>query len=97
MDNEKYEKYNSRRNAIIKEYKSKKLKATLSVLLIGASALVFVILMGLLKLFNIAVVLVLCAVIVMLTVIIARMRAVTIQHTADNKLVLLEDSDPNFY
>ena len=97
MNAENYEKYSSERARIIKEYKQKKLKATLTVLAIGAAALAIVILMGVLKLFNIAVVLVLCAVIVMATVIIARMRAVTVQHTADNTLRQFEDRDPNFY
>lgn len=97
MNNEALEKYNKRRSELISQYKKNKLKAVLLVLGIGAAALAAVILMGVIKLFNIAVVLVLCAVIVMATVIIARMRAVVINHTAEEKLLQFENEDPAYY
>ena len=48
MNAENYEKYNAERARIVKEYKQKKAKATLTVLAIGAAALTLVILMGVL-------------------------------------------------
>lgn len=97
MNDEAFEKYNKHRKELVSHYRTLKIKAVMLVLGIGVALLAAVILLGVLKLFNIAVVLVLCAVIVMATVIIARMRAVVVNHTAEEKLRQFESEDPTFY
>lgn len=87
-----FEKYNAGRRAIIAGYRKKKLVNVLAVLLIGA------VLLGLCQLIgNIGVRAVLSAVIIMITVIFARVRAVTIDHAMQTRLNFYEQEEPEFH
>ena len=97
MEQDKFEQYNLKRNELLKKYKAEKIRQVLKTLGIFALAIVIAWVLHFLKIFNIAVSLVLTAVFVMMGVIFARIRAVTVDHTRDEKLRLFEDSDPTFY
>ncbi len=97
MNNEEFAKYNQKRNELLRKYKIEKLKAVFLIFAIGLLELAITWGLFAVKFINIAVALVLTAVLVMLTVILARIRAVTVNHTRDEKLRLFEDSDPTFY
>lgn len=95
MENDRFEMYNAKRNQIISQYKKKKRINVLAVLLIGLLLLAIVV--ALKDILNIAVTLVLSAMIIMVTVIFARIRAVTINHTMDSRLKLYEQEEPEFH
>lgn len=87
------EKYNEKREKMLHEYKQRKLKNVLAVLGIGVAALIVVFVLSNVGVLNIAVTLVLAAMIVMMTVIFARTRAVTVNHIMENQLRLLEQEN----
>ena len=89
MKSEKLEKYNQKRQSLIAAYRKKKLINLLAILLVTVALLQDVL--------NIAVTLVLGAMIVMITVIFARIRAVTINHTLQSQLRLYEQEEPDFH
>ena len=95
MKSENFEKYNNRRNALISKYKKEKRVNVLTVLGVGAALLILVVLLR--NLLNIAVTLLLSAISIMITVIFARIRYVTINYVMEQKLRDLESEDPNFY
>lgn len=96
MNNSDFEKYNQKRQDVIKKYKKKKLKEVLLILAVGlASVIVIACLNGVV--FNIAVTLVLSAMVIMFTVIFARIRAVTVNHILQTRLQFLEQDEPAFH
>ncbi len=95
MKSEKLEKYNQKRRALIALYRKKKLINLLLIFGAGAALLVTVVLLQ--GVLNIAVTLVLSAMIIMITVIFARIRAVTINHTLQSHLRLYEQEEPEFH
>lgn len=97
MDDEKMSKYNEKRKEILSEYRNKKIKSVFLTLLVGTLAIATVWILFFVHLFNIAVTLVLTAVFVMISVIFARIKVVTVNHVRDERLRLFEDSDPKFY
>lgn len=97
MDDSRFEKYNAKRKEIIKQYNSKKLKEVLLTMVTGAAVVALAWILCVVSFINIAVCLVLTAVAVMITVIFARIRVVTVNHIRDEKLRLFEDDDPTFY
>ena len=90
-------KYNEKRKEILSEYRNKKIKSVFLTLLVGTLAIATVWILFFVHLFNIAVTLVLTAVFVMISVIFARIKVVTVNHVRDERLRLFEDSDPKFY
>lgn len=95
MNNEELSKYNEGRKKIIKEYRNKKL---LNVTIIFAVAAILITLIWLLSFtLNIAVTLVLTAMVIMITVIFARIRVVTLNHTAQTRLRFYEQNEPVFH
>ena len=97
MNEEKFAKYNAKREELIAKYKKQKVKAVIITMLIGIGLVGVCWGLFFLDIFNEAVTLVLTAVFVMITIILTRMRAVTIDHIRDEKLRLFEDNDPTFY
>lgn len=95
MGNDRAEKYNRKRQEMIALYRKKKLVSTFSILLAGAALLVLV--AALKNVLNIAVSLVLSAMIIMITVIFARIRIVTVNHIMESQLRLLEQEEPEFH
>lgn len=95
MKSEKLERYNQKRQSLIAAYRKKKLINLLAIFGAGAVLLVTVALLQ--DVLNIAVTLVLGAMIVMITVIFARIRAVTINHTLQSQLRLYEQEEPDFH
>lgn len=95
MKSEKLEKYNQKRQSLIAAYRKKKLINLLAIF--GAGAVLLVTVAFLQDVLNIAVTLVLGAMIVMITVIFARIRAVTINHTLQSQLRLYEQEEPDFH
>ena len=93
MKSEKLEKYNQKRQSLIAAYRKKKLINLLAIFGAGAVLLVTVALLQ--DVLNIAVTLVLGAMIVMITVIFARIRAVN--HTLQSQLRLYEQEEPDFH
>lgn len=95
MGNDRAEKYNRKRQEMIALYRKKKLVSTFSILLAGAALLVLVAVLK--NVLNIAVSLVLSAMIVMITVIFTRIRIVTVNHIMESQLRLLEQEEPEFH
>lgn len=95
MGNDRAEKYNRKRRELIAAYRKKKLVSTVSILLAGAALLVLVAILK--NVLNIAVSLVLSAMIIMITVIFARIRIVTVNHIMESQLRLLEQEEPEFH
>lgn len=95
MGNDRAEKYNRKRQEMIAAYRKKKLVSTFSILLAGVALLVLV--AALKNVLNIAVSLVLSAMIIMITVIFARIRIVTVNHIMESQLRLLEQEEPEFH
>lgn len=95
MGSDRAEKYNRKRQEMIAAYRKKKLVSTFSILLAGVALLVLV--AALKNVLNIAVSLVLSAMIVMITVIFARIRIVTVNHIMESQLRLLEQEEPEFH
>lgn len=87
-----FDKYNAGRRALVAEYKKKKYLNVLIVLLVGAALFVAVQFIG-----NIAVRAVLSAMIIMITVIFARVRAVTVEHALQTRLNFYEQEEPDFH
>lgn len=85
------EKYTRERQALIKEYTLKKLKNVLLVLGIGLTAVIAILLVGGLWLGNIPVTAVLALIAGIFTILYARIRAVTVNHTMQKKLHQFED------
>lgn len=94
MNNDELKKYNEGRQKIIKEYRKKKL---INVTLIFTAAIAAIALIWLLFSRNIAVTLVLTAMTVMITIIFARIRIVTLNHTAQTRLRFHEQNEPIFH
>ena len=97
MNEEKFAKYNEKREELISKYKKQKLKTFAIIMLVGIGLIGLCWGLFFLDFFNEAVTLVLTAVFVMITIIFARIRIVTIDHIRDEKLRLFEDNDPTFY
>ena len=97
MESEKFEKYNAKRKEILIKYKKQKFKSVFLTLSLGAVAIALTWILHMVSFINVAVALVLTAVFVMMSVIFARMRAVTVNHVRDKELQLFEDNDPTFY
>lgn len=95
MKSEKLEKYNQKRRELIALYRKKKRINLLAIFGAGAALLVTVVLLQ--GVLNIAVTLVLSAMIIMITVIFARIRTVTINHTLQSQLRLYEQEEPDFH
>lgn len=95
MNDKNFEKYNTKRNEIIAKYKKQKLTNVFSVLGIGAALILIVFLLR--DILNIAVTLVLIAVIAMITIIFARIRYVSVNYVMEQKLRDFENEDPTFY
>lgn len=95
MGSDRAEKYNRKRKEMIALYRKKKLVSTVAILLAGAALLVLV--AALKNVLNIAVSLVLSAMIIMITVIFARIRIVTVNHIMESQLRLLEQEEPEFH
>lgn len=95
MGSDRAEKYNRKRQEMIALYRKKKLVSTFSILLAGVALLVLV--AALKNVLNIAVSLVLSAMIIMITVIFARIRIVTVNHIMESQLRLLEQEEPEFH
>ena len=95
MNDRNFEKYNTKRNEIIAKYKKQKLTNVFSVLGIGAALILIVFLLK--DILNIAVTLVLIAVIAMITIIFARIRYVSVNYVMEQKLRDFENEDPTFY
>lgn len=89
MNEEKLKEYNEKRNALLKEYKYKKLKSCGLVLLVAALAIVIDVLLAVF-IDNIAVGLVIGMMIVIFTVIMIRVRIVTANHTLQKRLQYFE-------
>lgn len=91
MDKTELEKYNKQREDIIRDCKRKKLINAVSVLGIGAVLVLIVVLLNGV-LFNIAVTLVLSAMIIMISIIFMRIRIVTINHIMQTRLMKFENN-----
>ena len=87
-----FEKYNQERNAIIKEYRGKKLKTCLPILLIGVALVAIIYLVGGFALSNIPVTAVLMLITGIFTIIYLRIKIVTINHALQKKLHEFEDA-----
>lgn len=95
MSDGRFERYNAKRDALIKLYKKKKLlKVTLTVA-VGAAVFIAVMLLG--DVLNIAVTLVIEAMTVMITVIAARLYAVTADYALERQMKILEQEEPEFH
>ncbi len=97
MKNDAFEKYNDERDEIIAEYNKNKVMGVMASLITGVVLLVFDIVMYVLDVFNIAVALVLGAMIVMIAIIFSRIRAVTIESAKQQRLRLYEQNEPEFH
>lgn len=91
MNNEAYEKYNQKREAILKEFRQKKVKNVFAVLGIGIAALALILILGLLLNRYFAVAAVIAMIVGIFTILYARIRAVTIHHVMQKELLKLED------
>ena len=89
MDNKILEKYTSKRNDLIKRYKSKKLKNIFCILGIALLVIAFDVVLSFV-IDNIAVTLVIGAMVVMFSIIYMRIRVVTINHAMQQKLQQFE-------
>lgn len=89
MDNQQLQSYNQRRNEIIKKYTKIKVKNSLTVVLIGVVLLGLCVLLGFL-INNVAVALVLGAVIFMFFCILLRIKIVSANHTMQKQLKYFE-------
>ncbi len=95
MENEKMQKYNEERARIITAFRNKKL-LNVGLILLGTILLIAVINL-LPSLFNIAVRLVSSVLIGIFAIILVRIRVVTLEHTKQQKLNLLEQYEPAFH
>lgn len=86
-----FDKYNQDRQAIIKEYRKKKLKSCLPILIIGALVVLAIYLIGGFALSNIPVTAVLMLMVGLFTIIYLRIKVVTINHALQKKLHDFED------
>jgi len=86
-----FEKYNTERQAIIKEYRQKKLKACLPILIVGVVLVLAIYLIGGFALSNIPVTAVLMLITGIFTIIYLRIKTVTINHALQKKLHDFED------
>lgn len=91
MKAEQFEQYTRERNAIIKEYRQKKLKTCLPILLIGVALVLTIYLVGGFALSNIPVTAVLMLITGIFTIIYLRIKMVTINHALQKKLHQFED------
>ena len=91
MDPNSLNAYYQKRKNIIKEYRAKKYKNVLLVLSVGFIAVGLILLVGGVFLKNIPITAVLTLIAVLFTVIYARIRAVTVEHTLQKKLLLFEE------
>ncbi len=92
MDDKAYAKYNEKRNAIIAEYRKKKMKNVGLVLGIGFGIAIVCFLVGWFGLKNIPVTAVITLVAALFSILYARIRVVTINHARQQKLMEFEDS-----
>ena len=95
MQDNRFEQYNAKRAQIIAAYRTKKLLQVL--LILGAAAVLIVVINLLPSLFNIAVRLVSSVMIGIFAIIFCRIRAVTLEHTKQQKLEFLEEHEPAFH
>ncbi len=86
-----FDKYNQERQAIIKEYRKKKLKTCLPILAIGIAVVLIIYLVGGFALSNIPVTAVLMLITGIFTIIYLRIKIVTINHALQKKLHDFED------
>ncbi len=91
MKAEQFEQYTRERNAIIKEYRQKKFKTCLPILLIGVALVLTIYLVGGFALSNIPVTAVLMLITGIFTIIYLRIKMVTINHALQKKLHQFED------
>lgn len=95
MDNEQFKKYNDGRNEIIDDYRKKKIKNSLLILLITAILVTLIILLR--HILNIAVTIVSSVMIIMIAIIFTRIRIVTLEHTKQTQLRFYEQNEPIFH
>ncbi len=93
MTEQAYAEYTQRRKAILKEYGQKKLKSSLIVLGVGGAIVAAILLIGGLVLDNIPVTAILALIAGIFTILYARIRVVTINHTLQKKLHQFEDDE----
>ncbi|MBR6793988.1 MAG: hypothetical protein IKM48_06520 [Clostridia bacterium] len=86
-----FDKYNQERQAIIKEYRGKKMKTCLPILIIGAIVVLAIYLIGGVALSNIPVTAVLMLIAGIFTIIYLRIKVVTVNHALQKKLHDFED------
>ena len=91
MNAEQFEKYTQERKAIIKEYRQKKIKTSIPILLVGAAVLLVLLLVGWFVLKNIPVTAILMLIAGIFTIIYLRIKVVTINHALQKKLHEFED------
>ena len=90
MNNNQYEKYNEERNKLIKEFNAQKAKNIIVILAVTVAVLALIVVLGI-AINNVAIALVVGAIVVIFSVIFLRMRIVTINHSMQNKLRFFED------
>lgn len=90
-----HQKYNQRRGEIIRAYRLKKLWQVLAIFATAALLIVTTCLLD--EFINIAVRLVVCTMLIIFSIIFARIRIVTIEHAKQTKLQFLEQDEPSFY
>ncbi len=91
MDDKAYAKYTEKRNAIIAEYRKKKAKNVGLVLGIGFGITIACFLVGWFVLKNVPVTAILTLIAALFSILYARIRAVTINHAKQQKLMEFED------
>ena len=92
LDDKTYAKYTEKRNAIIAEFRLKKLKNVGLVLGIGLGIAIVCVLVGWFVLESIPVTVILPLAVVLFSILYARIRVVTINHAKQQKLMEFEDS-----
>lgn len=90
MNNNQYEKYNEERNKLIKEFNAQKTKNIVVILAVTVAVLALIVVLGI-AINNVAIALVVGAIVVIFSIIFLRMRIVTINHSMQNKLRFFED------
>lgn len=91
MKAEQFEAYTKERNAIIKEYRKKKLKTCLPILAVGIALIAIIFFVGGFALENIPVTAVLILITGIFTIIYLRVKFVIINHALQKKLHQFED------
>ncbi len=90
MENTQYEKYNDERNKLIKEFRTRKIKNIVIILVAMVVVLALIVVLGI-AINNVAVALVLGAIVLIFSIIFLRIRVVTINHSMQNRLRYFED------